>query len=88
MKRLLEQARGAFDEIYIDAPPTLPVADGALLCGMSDGAVLVVRAGGTSRMLVTQALENLKGLPILGCVLNGVETAEVLYLTRKLGSRA
>lgn len=82
MKLFLEQARSHFDEIYLDAPPVLPVADGALLASMSDGVALVVRAGVTSRTLVGQAMETLAGTRLLGCVLNGVEASDVPYLTR------
>jgi protein-tyrosine kinase len=82
MKLLLEQARAHFDEIYLDVPPVLPVADGALLAGLSDGVALVVRAGATSRALVGQAVETLAGTRLLGCVLNEVETSEVPYLAR------
>ncbi len=82
MKRFLEQARAHFDEIYLDAPPVLPVADGALLASMSDAAVLVVRAGETARGLVWQAVESLSGARLLGCVLNGVDSNDVPYLAR------
>jgi len=82
MRLLLQKVREHFDEIYLDAPPVLPVADGARLSALSDAAVLVVRAGATSRSLVEQALESLGGTRLLGCVLNGVESGEVPYLTR------
>jgi capsular exopolysaccharide synthesis family protein len=81
MRDFLNQARAHFDEIYLDAPPLLPVADGALLAGMSDAAVLVVRAGSTGRGLVWQAVEALAGVRLLGCVLNGVDTSELAYLS-------
>ncbi len=82
MRLFLEKAREHFDEIYLDAPPVLAVADGALLAGLSDTSILVVRAGATSRALVEQAIETLAGARLLGCVLNEVETSEVPYLSR------
>jgi capsular exopolysaccharide synthesis family protein len=82
MRLLLEQAREHFEEVYIDAPPVLPVADGGLLAAMADGAILVARAGSTPRALVGQALESLAGSRVLGCVLNGIDAGEVPYLTR------
>ncbi len=84
MRLLLEQARTHWDEIYLDASPVLPVADGALLAGLGDGVVLVVKAGATSRGLVARAIETLAGARLLGCVLNGVEAGEVPYLSNKL----
>jgi capsular exopolysaccharide synthesis family protein len=77
MRSLLEQVRQQFDEIYLDVPPVLPVADGVLLASSSDGVILVVRAGMTSRSVVWQAVESLTGTVLLGCVLNGVEVSEV-----------
>ncbi|HEY3447873.1 MAG TPA: CpsD/CapB family tyrosine-protein kinase [Myxococcales bacterium] len=84
MRLLLEQARTHWDEIYLDASPVLPVADGALLAGLGDGVVLVVKAGETSRTLVSRAIETLSGARLLGCVLNGVDAGEVPYLSNKL----
>ncbi|MGC4113846.1 MAG: CpsD/CapB family tyrosine-protein kinase [Myxococcales bacterium] len=84
MRLLLEQVRTHWDEIYLDASPVLPVADGALLAGLGDGVVLVVKAGVTSRMLVSRAIETLSGARLLGCVLNGVDAGEVPYLSSKL----
>lgn len=86
MKRFLEEAQAHFDEIYLDAPPVLPVADGALLASMSDAAVLVVRAGSTARGLVWQAVESLSGARLLGCVLNGVDSNDVPYLAHQRGA--
>lgn len=85
MKKLLDEAAGDFDEIYVDAPPVLAVADGSFLAGVCDGTVVVVRAGMTSRQLVTQALEALAGTTVVGCVLNGVDRNEVPYLTAGKG---
>lgn len=82
MRRFLEQGRSHFDEIYLDVPPVLPVADGALLAGLSDASLLVIRAGATSRSWVMQALESLQGTRLLGCVLNGIDVAEVPFLGR------
>jgi capsular exopolysaccharide synthesis family protein len=87
MRRILEEARRHFDEIYLDAPPVLATADGAFLVSLSDGAVLVVRAGKTPRRLVLDALETLQGLPVLGCVLNRVEREDVPHLLAANGER-
>ncbi|MBI5542787.1 MAG: CpsD/CapB family tyrosine-protein kinase, partial [Deltaproteobacteria bacterium] len=39
MRHFLEQARERFDEIYLDVPPVLPVADGAMLAAMAAGVL-------------------------------------------------
>ena len=65
-----------FDYILIDTPPLESVADALRIAAYTDGVVMVVRSGKTSRKLVADAVDKLKrtGVPILGVVLNWVET--------------
>jgi Mrp family chromosome partitioning ATPase len=56
----------------IDAPPTVPFTDAAVLAAHSDGALLVVRAGTTGAPLIRRARESLAGTNVLGVVLNDV----------------
>lgn len=79
MRTLLSRIREHFDEVYLDLPPTLPFADAAILGGMADGVLLVIRAGQTPASHVHQAIEHLAGAPIVGCVLNGAESAALQY---------
>jgi succinoglycan biosynthesis transport protein ExoP len=74
MKRFLSTIAGAFDHIIFDSPPVLAVADAVLLAHLTDGAILCVRAGLTSRDKVVRARgELLQGrVSILGVVLNGL----------------
>jgi len=71
MELLLGELDRRADVVLIDAPPLLPVTDGALLARMSDGAVLVVRHGKTSVDQVRQAVDNLAKVDarLLGTVL-------------------
>jgi protein-tyrosine kinase len=80
MKQLLQVLREHFDEVYMDLPPSLPFADSAILGHQSDGLLMVVRANVTPARAVHQAVEQLGGVPILGCVLNGAEVSAVPYL--------
>ena len=66
--------------MYIDLPPTLPFADAAILSHQTDGVLMVVRANVTPTRAVNQAVEQLGGAPILGCVLNGAEVSTSPYL--------
>lgn len=75
----LARLRAAFDAVYLDVPPLLSCAEGAFLAGESDGVVLVVRAGETSRQMVAEAMEMLGETRVLGCVLNGVESRQMPY---------
>jgi len=60
--------------VIIDAPPLLPVTDGAVLAHQADGALLVVSLGKTTYDLLDKALDTLSkaGGRALGVVLNKV----------------
>jgi succinoglycan biosynthesis transport protein ExoP len=71
MARLLEHLRGQYDTILIDTPP-LTLSDARILGPMSDGVVIVLRAGAVrldSVLAVEQRLAN-DGSQVLGTVLN------------------
>jgi capsular exopolysaccharide synthesis family protein len=80
MKQFLKVVREHFDEVYVDLPPTLPFADSAILGHQTDGLLMVVRANVTPAQAVNQAVEQLGGAPILGCVLNGAEMSDTPYM--------
>jgi capsular exopolysaccharide synthesis family protein len=69
---LIAELRRRFDRIVIDTPPTVPFTDAAVLASHADGALIVVRAGRTTKTLVRRAKESLKGARGLGVVLNDV----------------
>lgn len=49
MVSLLQLAAASFDQVIIDGPPVLGIADSAILSNLSGGTVLVVESGGTRR---------------------------------------
>lgn len=69
---LLKGVRDQFDFILCDAPPILPMADSRLIAQMTDGVVLVVRAGITDKVSLQSVHLCLAedGVPIIGTVLN------------------
>ncbi len=75
MQRLIEGLRTSYDFILIDTPPVLTVTDAAVLVSLSDGVVLVLRYGQSSRNVVARASEILlrSGAHLLGVVLNAVD---------------
>jgi capsular exopolysaccharide synthesis family protein len=73
MRNILDEARGRFDWVILDAPPMGPLADANLLASMVDGAVFVVRSGRTHYEAAKRAIEMLGRERILGVVLNGME---------------
>ncbi len=72
METMLAKARTDYDIVLIDAPPLLPVTDGALLAAQADGAILVVRQGKTTRDQLAEAHQRLVSVEarVLGSVLN------------------
>ncbi|MFZ5469190.1 MAG: CpsD/CapB family tyrosine-protein kinase [Myxococcota bacterium] len=80
MRQFLEVMRQRFDEVYLDLPPTLPFADANILGSQADGVVLVVRANVTPHRCISQAIDQLHGSPLVGCVLNGTEPSAIPYL--------
>ena len=81
MAALLEQLRTDYDTVIIDAPPLLPVTDGAVIAHAADGALLLVRHGRTTTEQVTRAQEVLEqaGATMLGAVVNFVPVARKPY---------
>ena len=73
MKRLLDEARQAFDWVIVDTPPVMLLPDAHLMASMMDGAVLVVRAGSTPHELVRRATDAIGRSRIIGVVLNRAE---------------
>ncbi|HEY8524535.1 MAG TPA: polysaccharide biosynthesis tyrosine autokinase [Acidimicrobiales bacterium] len=73
MEELLDELRGRFDSVIIDTPPLLPVTDAAVLSAHSDGVLVVVRSGKTTRHQLLLAMRSLQavGARVLGTVLNG-----------------
>lgn len=74
MADLVLTLRRSYDVVLLDAPPVLPVTDAALLATLSDGAVLLVRHGRTTREQVRAATDRLAavGADLLGTVLTMV----------------
>ena len=70
---LLEALRNEYPVILIDTPPMMQIADARVLARLADAAVLVVRAGRTTRAAARDAEERLArdGTRVLGVVLNG-----------------
>ena len=75
-QRMQQLARGLADDmvVIIDSPPTLAVADAAVIASWADGAVLVVTAGRTTDDMLVRAVGNIAKTRgrLLGVVLNRV----------------
>ena len=58
--------------VFLDVPPMGLVSDAELIGNLCDGALLVVRAGMTSRSIIRNSIAQLEraGCPLLGVILN------------------
>lgn len=74
MSDVMDRLRKTYDVVIVDAPPLLPVTDAALLTAQSDGALIVVHHGKTTRDQLGHAMDRLEavGGRALGVVLNMV----------------
>lgn len=72
MRSLLAVLKERFDLVILDTPPVLATADAGILGSLTDGVLLVVRAGQTDRAAAQRATAQLasSGARVLGVVLN------------------
>jgi capsular exopolysaccharide synthesis family protein len=73
MRRLINEARKTFDWIILDTPPVALLTDASLVSEMTDGAIIVVKAGHTPYELVERAVAAIGRDRTLGIVLNHAE---------------
>ena len=76
-RRVFAEMRAAFDLVVVDSSPVGLVVDALEFAPACDGVVLVAAAGkteGETLRRACQTLERQGGTPILGVVLNGVES--------------
>ncbi|MBT9177406.1 MAG: Tyrosine-protein kinase YwqD [Firmicutes bacterium] len=76
MRDLINNLKQSFDYILLDSPPTLAVADAAILTAFVDGVILVIAVAEVSMDKARKAKAQLQGVnaKILGVVLNGLES--------------
>jgi capsular exopolysaccharide synthesis family protein len=88
MRRVVDALRGRFDRVVLDTPPALPLADVAVVAPLTDGVVVVVRAGVTPKPAVERTLASFGDERLLGLVLNGSQAPDLAagYTTRAVSS--
>jgi len=77
MKELLDEMKHRYPDRYLifDTPPLLPFAESLSLAHLVDGVLFVVMERLAARENVVDALESLKGCPLLGLVYNAASLA-------------
>ena len=80
-KDLLVQLRQQFSHVIVDTPPILGFSDARIVSVLVDGALLVIRYNSTNKSAVRMAMQLLGQInaPLMGGVLNGVETSGLKY---------
>jgi capsular exopolysaccharide synthesis family protein len=73
MRELIEKVSGLYDQIIFDTPACLGLPDAKTISELSDGVVLVVRAGSTPKQDIETVLEILDQRRVLGLLLNGID---------------
>jgi len=95
LRALVTEARAQYDIIVLDSPPVLAVVDSRVLSLMADATVMVVRWRRTPRVLVLQALKQLRvyGAKVAGVVITQANLRSLAasegshaYVHRKYGS--
>ena len=70
MRQLIDEARKSFDWVIIDTPPVALLTDANLVSAITDGALIVVKAGHTPWDLVDRTVQVIGRERTLGVVLN------------------
>jgi len=81
MKDLINELFERYAFIILDSPPILGLSDSLILSTITDGVIIVVRAGRTPKESVVQAKKLLRGVNarILGIILNGIRESDLRY---------
>ena len=74
MIEIFEEMKSRYDKIFFDAPPLMAVTDSAILGALTDGVLLVSRAGVAQSEVITHLKQemNNSNIRIVGTVLNDV----------------
>ncbi|MFP3936694.1 MAG: polysaccharide biosynthesis tyrosine autokinase [Phycisphaerae bacterium] len=84
MRQLLSEMENQYDQVLLDSAPCLVVTDPCVLASLTDGVVLVVRAGSNTYGIVQRTRDMLSrvGARTLGVALNGVRATAGGYFRR------
>lgn len=71
---MIQTLRKYFDQVIVDSPPLLAVADSRLIAGHADGTVLVLRMGKATRRTASESVKAIEaaGARVVGGVVNNL----------------
>jgi Mrp family chromosome partitioning ATPase len=81
MNHIIEMLSEEADMVIFDTPPTLTVADAAILAPQTSGCLLVVNIGETRQHALAQAADRLRstGANLFGAVMNQLKVGRSGY---------
>ena len=81
MVELLALAAGKFDQVIVDSPPLLGLADALIIGNLCEGTLLTIEMASTPRGYVQGAVKRLRGarVPLLGTILTKLEARAGAY---------
>jgi len=85
IKRMVQLGLENHDLVLLDCPPLLPVADTHVVGEAVDSAILVIRAGSTPQLILTQALEEFGREKFFAAVLNRAQPHMIPYFREVYG---
>jgi succinoglycan biosynthesis transport protein ExoP len=76
-RSMVEELESEFDRVLFDSPPLGVVTDASILARITDGTLLVAKAGRTSKYALARARRQLgPEVNLLGCVLNDLNLSK------------
>jgi Mrp family chromosome partitioning ATPase len=87
LAKFLEMAKGRYERIIVDSPPSQAVSDTILLSTFADAVIYVIKAEGTAIPLVQKGVGQLllSGASITGVVLNQVDVKKARKYDKYIG---
>ncbi|MEY2867051.1 MAG: hypothetical protein RIQ43_1077 [Pseudomonadota bacterium] len=81
MRRLLEYGLAHFDQVIIDGPPVMGLADAPIISSNVEGVLLVVEAGVTRKLIAANAVKRLLSARarLVGVLINKFEAKHAAY---------
>ncbi len=81
MRDMVEEMVHNYDMVIIDSPPFFTASDALLMGAETDGTIIVVESGGTSRQRITDMLDFMKkaNLNVIGAALNKEPAGALSY---------
>lgn len=75
MQMILKELKNDYEQVFLDAPPILPVADSLIMAPYTDGVLLILAANQVPRNIAVRAKELIENsnAKILGVVLNRIK---------------